>query len=1031
MKRVTVRKNSYVDSVFLMLLSKELADSPDVLSATVAMGTPMNLELLVEGGYPIADLSGVGAADLVIALECPTEDAFQAAAAAVADSLEGKKKKAASGGAGNPRSIAGALSALPDAKLAVVSLPGTYAAREARKALAAGLHVMLFSDNVSLEDEIALKAEARKRGLLLMGPDCGTAIIDGKPLCFANVVGRGSVGVVAASGTGLQELTCLIDRFGGGVSQAIGTGGRDLKNAKIGGATMLMGIAALGADPDTTVIVVLSKPPAPEVAAAVIAALEATGKPALVHFIGLDAPSAPSGRVRWAGNLEEAARLGVEAALRVAGTAVPRKGPADGQPFDYPPSVIEDLVAQETEGMAPSQKYIRGYFTGGTLADEAWLILHRLTGAVYSNNQTDPAFVLSDPKKSIGHTVVDLGDDVFTQGRPHPMIDPSTRTERMDAEREDAEVAVVLLDCVLGYGSHSDPAGALVPSIRAAKAAAAKRGGGLSVIASVTGTQADFQGFDAQVAKLRAAGVVVMPSNYQASRLAARIMEKIAGRSAASRPAASARPSAAASAPEKAAPAADFPLEPMLSLFAGFSAINLGLSSFAENLRDCGVETVQVDWTPPAGGDLDALRSLERLEAGISVDIEAANALAVERILSGRPVILGIGVAKDVVPGMRREMILHAGPPITWDRMCGPLRGAVIGGLLYEGLADTQEEAQWLAASGRITFEPCHHHAAVGPMAGVMTASMPVWILKNETYGNQAYATLNEGLGKVLRYGAFSAEVLDRLRWMASELAPILAAAIARHGPIDLGSLIVQALQMGDEGHNRNRAGTSLLIRELAPHLVLLKENPEAIARVLSFIHGNDHFFLNLSMPASKCVLDAAAGIPGSTVITTQARNGTEFGIRISGLADRWFTGPAGIVEGLYLPGFGPADAAPDLGDSVITETAGIGGFAMAAAPAIVKFVGGSPADAVAYTLRMYEITLAENRDYKIPALDFRGTPTAIDLRRVVETGILPVINTGIAHREPGIGMVGAGLVKPPENCYRDALAAFAEKYAK
>ena len=465
-------------------------------------------------------------------------------------------------------------------------------------------------------------------------------------------------------------------------------------------------------------------------------------------------------------------------------------------------------------------------------------------------------------------------------------------------------------------------------------------------------------------------------------------------------------------------------------LFAAeLSVINLGLESFADNLRACGVEATQVRWKPPAGGDARMIEVLDRIARGARVDVEAANRLAAERMLKSKPMLSGVGIACEVVPGMRRNLVLHAGPPVTWERMCGPMRGAVIGGLLYEGLATTREEAERLAASGAVEFEPCHHHDAVGPMAGVMTSRMPVWMFENATYGNRAFCTFNEGLGKVLRYGAFSPEVLERLRWIETDLAPVMRQALALHGPIDMKSLIAQVLQMGDEGHNRNRAGTSLVIRELAPFLVRLDEPRERIAKVLAFLHGNDHSFLNLSMPACKCSVDAASGIEGSTVITTMARNGTDFGIRVSGLGDRWFTGPAGMVDGLYLPGFGPQDAAPDIGDSVITETAGIGGFAMAAAPAIVKFVGGSPADAIDVTLRMYEITLTENDAYQIPGLDFRGTPTAIDVRKVVETGILPAINTGIAHREPGIGMVGAGLVKPPENCFKDALAAFADTY--
>ena len=410
--------------------------------------------------------------------------------------------------------------------------------------------------------------------------------------------------------------------------------------------------------------------------------------------------------------------------------------------------------------------------------------------------------------------------------------------------------------------------------------------------------------------------------------------------------------------------------------------------------------------------------------------IEAANQEAATRILKARPTLVDIATAGEAIPGMKKNMILHAGPPVSWERMCGPMRGAVIGGLLLEGLAKGREDAEALAASGDILFEPCHHHSAVGPMAGVVTWSMPVWVLENKAFGNRAYCTLNEGLGKVLRYGAFSQEVISRLKWMGEDLAPILREALSKHGEIDMKTMIAQALQTGDEGHNRNRAGTSLFIRELAPALVLLDRDRERIAEVFAFIHGNDHFFLNLTMPSCKCTVDPAANIQGSSVIVTMARNGTEFGIRVSGLGDRWFTGPASRVEGLYFPGYSDEDAAPDIGDSVITETAGIGGFAMAAAPAIVKFVGGAPKDAIHFTKQMYEITVTENDVYQIPMLDFRGTPTAIDLIKVVETGILPAVNTGIAHKEPGVGMVGAGLVRPPEKCFRDALAAFVEKYA-
>ena len=461
------------------------------------------------------------------------------------------------------------------------------------------------------------------------------------------------------------------------------------------------------------------------------------------------------------------------------------------------------------------------------------------------------------------------------------------------------------------------------------------------------------------------------------------------------------------------------------------TVVNLGLESFAENLNNEGVKTVQVQWKPPAGGNMEIAELLDKMDSiKAKVDVDAANRKAAEIINNGKPTVVDISTAGKAIPGMRKNLFLHAGPPVEWERMSGPTRGAVIGGLVYEGLAGTYEEAEKMAASGEIDFEPCHHHATVGPMAGIVTYSMPVWVLENKAYGNKAYATLNEGLGKVLRYGAYGDDVIAKLKWMESDLAPILKAALKLHGELDMKNIIAQILQMGDEGHNRNRAGTSIVIRELAPYLVQLDVEKEKLVKVFEFLNANDHFFLNLSMPSAKCIIDAAAGIEGSTIVTTMARNGTDFGIRMSCTGDQWFTAPAPMVDGLYLPGYSADDAAPDIGDSTITETVGIGGFAMAAAPAIVKFVGGTPKDALNVTTRMYEITETENKIFQIPALDFRGTPTGIDVLKIIETGILPAVNTGIAHKKPGIGMVGAGLVKPPEKCFNDAFKAFVEKYS-
>lgn len=451
--------------------------------------------------------------------------------------------------------------------------------------------------------------------------------------------------------------------------------------------------------------------------------------------------------------------------------------------------------------------------------------------------------------------------------------------------------------------------------------------------------------------------------------------------------------------------------------------INVGLESFHESMASQGAEPVSVDWRPPLEGYVE----LTHTRAGI--DIDAANAEAVRRITAGRPMLVGMGIARDVIPGFAptrgaRMLITHSGPPITWERMCGPTRGAIMGALIYEGLAETPEAAAALAASGEIAFAPCHHFNAVGPMAGIISPSMPVFIIKNEATGHLAYATQNEGLGKVLRYGAFGPEVIRRLKWMEAALYPALQAALAVSGPIDLRSMISQALHMGDECHNRNKAGTSLFIRALAPALVEAVPDPATVAAVLRFIDGNDHFFLNLSMPAMKAMLLPAEGIPGCTVVTTMARNGTDWGIRVSGAGGRWFTAPAPYVQGLWLPGYTAADANADIGDSAITETGGIGGFALAGAPAIVKFVGGTPEDARNATLDMYEICAGEHAAFTIPPLNFRGTPVGVDVRKVMRTGITPWLNTGIAHREPGLGMVGAGLVQAPKGCFEAAFEA-------
>jgi len=408
--------------------------------------------------------------------------------------------------------------------------------------------------------------------------------------------------------------------------------------------------------------------------------------------------------------------------------------------------------------------------------------------------------------------------------------------------------------------------------------------------------------------------------------------------------------------------------------------------------------------------------------------IEQANEEAVKRMLAAEPVLVDVVPASEAIASLTPGMILHAGPPIGWERMCGPMRGAVAGIAVFEGWAADLEAAEEMAQSGAFEFHPNHHFDAVGPMTGLTTLSQPVMVVENRTFGNRAYCTVNEGLGKVMRFGGNDEQVLNRLRWLRDDFAPAFGSAVRATGGIALKHLVARGLTMGDEMHQRNVACSGLLLRELAPALARTAHDNASLAEALAFIAGNDQFFLNVAMTMGKAIMDPVRNIGAACVVTAMSRNGTDFGIRVSATGDTWFTAPVEMPEGLYFPGFTERDANPDMGDSTIVETVGLGGFAMAAAPAVAGFVGaGAASEAGNFTRTMSEITVAENPEWTIPSLDYQGVPTGIDIRRVLETGLAPTINTGIAHREPGVGQVGAGVVRAPMACFEKALVAFAE----
>jgi Protein of unknown function (DUF1116) len=466
------------------------------------------------------------------------------------------------------------------------------------------------------------------------------------------------------------------------------------------------------------------------------------------------------------------------------------------------------------------------------------------------------------------------------------------------------------------------------------------------------------------------------------------------------------------------------------------AVLNIGIDGFNDSIAANGGQVNNVAWQPPGNADPKLAWNLARLMG--DARITAANEEVTRRIINARPMWEDIALRADgVFPELKgSRLLLHAGPPVAWGDMCGPMHGAMIGAVLYEGWARTPEQAQAMLERGEIAFAQCHDFNAVGPMTGIISASMPLIQVRDATHGNLAYTNINEGIGRCLRFGANSPEVLQRLKWFENVLAPVLKAAVQHNveetGGIDLKAIQSQALLMGDEVHSRNAASTALFFMTLAVPLAALQDGKRAVPQdhihqTLDFVAKTSQFFLNYSMVSCKAIMDAAHGVPFSTVVTATARNGTETGLRISSLGKQWFTAASAMPQGLFFPGYKQEDACPDIGDSAITETAGFGGCSFAASPALTLLAGGTVSDAVRFSREMYEITVTKNPALSLPALDFAGAPCGIDVRKVVDTGMRPVVTTGIAHKQAGVGQIGAGIVRVPMACYVAACEALAE----
>ncbi len=988
-----IKENSYQDSINLMLLTNAVSTIDGVEKAQVMMGTDANKDILKEAGLYNDEVQKAQPSDMVVAVDSQDEAVLSAVMDEVENFLGDLSVKKESSQVKDARNWDEALEAQPDANLALISVPGIYAADEIETALDNNLHAFVFSDNVSKEDEVRLKKKAHEKGLLVMGPDCGTGIVSNVPMAFTNVVKPGNIGIVGASGTGIQEVTTIIDRLGGGVIHAIGTGGRDLSD-EVGAITMKDALVGLAEHEPTDVIVVISKPPAPEVRDEVVRLLYDLPKPVVAIFLG-ENPDHHEGDVYLAHTLEETAHIAVDL--------------ANGKE-------VKDRYQEQPHHLGGEKvgadKTVKGLYSGGTLASEAAMLISEaleLGGLI-----KEEGYIL----KANGFEVMDLGDDIYTQGKPHPMIDPEVRKKKIEEYAADENTGVILLDIVLGYGSHPDMAGVLAPVIKEALEIAKAENRELSFIGTVCGTQQDPQDYDEAKRTLEEAGVLVEDSNAKAVRLALHLM----GKDVEDAP----KEVKSYDQEKRALPAVSEAITDLLNTKP--RVINIGVESFSDVVREHGGQAVQYNWKPVAGGNRKLIKILNQLK---QIDeINEQNEKVIGRFKDAQPFLVDVVPAHTVIPELKEKVLLHAGPPIAYEDMTGPMQGSCVGATLYEGWAETEEEARRMLENGEFTFIPCHHVNAVGPMGGITSMHMPVLVVENRLTNNTAYCILNEGIGKVLRFGAFSQEVVDRLTWIQDVLAPVLSKALRKlDGGLNVNVLAAKAITMGDEFHQRNIAASLLFLKEISPTILSLDDVDNAMKQeVIQFLADTDQFFLNIMMATGKAIVDGARQITEGTIVTTMTRNGKDFGVRVSALGDQWFTAPVNTPKGLYFTGFSEEDGNPDIGDSAITETIGVGGMAMIAAPGVTRFVGaGGFEDALRVSNEMSEICVGHNPNYSIPTWDFKGACLGIDIRKVVETGITPLINTGIAHKQAGLGQVGAGTVRAPLACFEKALVAYAE----
>ncbi|MDD5603874.1 MAG: DUF1116 domain-containing protein, partial [Eubacteriales bacterium] len=1017
-----IQKNEYHDSMYLMKVASEAGKLPGVINISAGMGTPLNLSVLEETGLLNEEGKGAGPNDTIVAVMAENEETAEAARKYILEKLSPDRQETWAGrGTSDGISICGvpysAVTGFPlreifrggygsiglaardtgGLNLAVISTPGAYAAQEAMEALHNGLNVFIFSDGVDVEDEVNLKKYAAEKGLLVMGPSCGLSFIGGTAVGLCGKVRRGGIGIAAASGSGMQEVMSIIHRAGGGISQAIGTGGRDL-SGKVLASSMLTCIKYFSEDDETRVIVLISKPPSKAAADKVAEAIRNCGKPVVLCFIGGGRDLDETSGIFYRRTFEEAAYK----ALELAGG----KKLTPGLQVSHIKERLKNKFSAES---ASGSGFLRAIYCGGTLAEEAGAVfeetLNELTGRsgrVYSNIVIPGADLLEDPLVSKGHSIIDIGDEFFTKGRPHAAIDPSVRLSRFEKEASDPGVAVIMMDFLLGYGMHGDPAGIMAGPVKGAVRKAAAEGRHLEVIAYICGTDLDPQGYEEQREKLAEAGAKIAGTNREAAVMAAVAIacykdgvcpdenvnpcsypETFPGSDpdsvsddSLSKTSVSASEDVQGFMPDKTDSRADSGADRKADGKAGstadsvadarmgsspehfngilkgkIKAVCAGAGVFSEALRDQGVRVTDIKWRPPAYYAIPDRPSLAGSMHGISgtgrlaIRVEQANAETIKKMQASEPYWVGMAPAAECVPEVVHGMILHSGPPIEWERMCDTQKKGIINGILFENYAETPEEAEKLILNRSVRYMSANDYHIVAPGSGIATPSMVLNIVEDRKSGSRGYCAPFEGpnRGGLAGWGVFNENIRLHLKMVREIIAPAVTKVLEASGGMALRSLLARSVEMGDELHSRQDAAGLLAVNEIMRLLIASETDSLVLKKCSDLFYGTVRFFHPIDMAAAMAVHESIRNIPYSTVVTAMEGNGVEFGIKIAGTGNKWYKADSPLLEGnLVLAGSDAPEALPWIGDSCMLEAAGLGAFAAATSPAVLRAQGGS-----------------------------------------------------------------------------------------